>query len=378
MKIARAIAAMQLSEMPGRLMYLLASLAVAVVTWMVLHSAARQVSTAGSTNTEAITVMAERAGQSMPVGFVERIRQMDGVADVAFMNYVPVLCRPPATVATLNAWFIPPGRSHALGHEIAPSVMATWNSSERSILVGRQLAQNCHWETGLVIEPMDLISNQPIQIQVADILPPGESGSSDHVAVAHYSYIDRLLPPGSQSRVLVMRVFSNSGVDITALAHSIEEEFAHDAYPVQANPSAEAESMIQRFGNVSALLWLVTSAVGGCAVLVIVSTFAHVTAARRAQMATLLSIGFRRSHLMLGLWLEILLVVLCGAVVGLLAAHGLMVAIEPHVSLYLGRLRAGLDTYALLVFGLCALQFVALVLPFHTVVRLKPWDYRAV
>ncbi|GHD72657.1 hypothetical protein GCM10007164_20580 [Luteimonas padinae] len=368
---------MRLREKPFRIIYLVASLIIAVVSWIILHTVAQQFSNAKGVQRDAITVSAERVGQSLPMRYVEQVRHMDGVADVAFMNFLPVLCNAPSTAATLNAWSIPPGRAQALGQSVAPGVMDAWASGESNILVGAQLAQTCGWAEGMTLEPLDLFSQRPVQIHVAGILPQSESGSADHVGFAHYAYVNRLLPPESQDRVLMMRVYGESGVDPSVLANEIERMFATDTQPVEASESAEAESMLSRFGNVSALLWLVMAAVSICALLVFVSTWAHSAAERRASMATLLAMGFQRSQIFFGLAMELALVTLASAVLGAALGQALIHFLDPQVSLYLGRLRTAADSYFMLGGGLLFLVIASAALPARTIARVSPHDRHA-
>ncbi len=377
MRIAFGLALMRLREKPVRVLYLLASLVVTVVSWLILHAVAQQFSSATGVQGDAISVSAERAGQSLPMRYVEQVRQIDGVADVAFMNFLPVMCKAPSTAATLNAWSVPAGRAGALGQAVAPRLMDAWDGDERNILVGAQLAQTCGWTEGMTLEPMDLFSQRPVQIHIAGVLLPSESGSADHVGFAHYAYVNRLLAPESQDRVLMMRVYADTGIDPASIANEIERMFATDTQPVEASASAEAESMLSRFGNISALLWLVMTAVSLCALLVFVSTWAHAAAERRSSMATLLAIGFKRSHVLSALLVELAMVTLAGAVIGAVLGTALVGLLDPVVSLYLGRLRTGAGTYAYLAAGLLVLITASSVLPGRTIARVAPHERHA-
>lgn len=98
------IALLWLRGHPSRLIHLVASLAIATCSWLVLSTIASTISErAAHGQSEAIVVMAEREGRPLPLGHIATMEALDGVADVAYMTFLPVMCREPSTIATLNA-----------------------------------------------------------------------------------------------------------------------------------------------------------------------------------------------------------------------------------------------------------------------------------
>lgn len=369
-----SLSAMRLRENIGRTGYLLASLTVAVVTWLVLSALAAQFSDRAQANRDAsVTVNGERNTQPMPLQYVERIKRLNGVADVAYMTFMALGCKAPQTIATVNAWHIPQGRWVFPDVELDPALRQAWESDETALLLGAQMARDCDWTAGLKLEPNDIFNpSQRVPVHVLDILKSDGGGTGERIALGHYDYFNRLKPQDAQNEVMMMRVYANDASKLSELANMIEAEFANDTVAVQARTSAESENTLARFGNVQALLWLVTAAMGACALLVYASTLAHMAAERRASMATLQAIGFNRQQLLGAFVLEVLAIAVAGALLGVTVAAVLIRAITPAVSQYLGQLSMPMSSYLGLMLGLAALVVVSLLAPMRTISGVHP------
>jgi ABC-type antimicrobial peptide transport system permease subunit len=116
-----------------------------------------------------------------------------------------------------------------------------------------------------------------------------------------------------------------------------------------------------------------------CAASVLVSVLAHATVQRKSRFAVLQVLGFRRSTLFGAFMLELLVMVVLGALLGVglerLVAHGL----APTT---LGFLSGGVHVPAWGWWGLpvwiAMLAAAALAWPATLIARVRPADYRAI
>ncbi|MDO5610048.1 MAG: FtsX-like permease family protein [Pseudomonadota bacterium] len=373
-RVAAALASLRLREQPSRLAYLLGSLAIAVVAWLTLSALAAAFSPQARAALGHVSVVAERNAQRMPMSYVERIRRMEGVDGVGYMNILALMCQPPRTVASINAWSMPDNRPPLPRQEIPKAMLDAWRATPDGLLLGADMAHACQWDTGMVIEPMDVLLGKPVTVRVSGVLPPGDDAMGGRIAFAHYEYANRQYPHEDQNQIITMRVYGTDPGRLPELANRIDAEFAHDTIAVTASTSSEAEDGLARFGNVRGLLWLVTAAMGACALLVFVSTLAHVVAERRASMASLQAMGFRRSHLVGGFVLEVLMIVVAGTLIGIAVGYAVLNVITPAVQTYLGRPSIPISAWLWLPAGVLLLVAASAIAPLRTIAHVHPRD----
>lgn len=377
LRLCIALGAMRLGERRERTLYLVATLAVTVLAIHLLSVFAARFTQPGNQALGFITVVHARAGAILPLAHAQRIERMTDVAHVAHMNVLGLLCKPPVGVAALNAWGGSSEQWRTQFPDVPADTLAAWQADPMAILVGAQLAHTCGWRRGMTLQPPELMTGQPTEVRVAGVFN-ASAGRSEQIAIAHYEYVNRLLPAGEQDKVRIIRVHGTDPGRLPELANRIEAEFAADSAPVQANTSSEAESALGRFGNVQALLRLVMVAMMLCALLVLVSTLAHLAAERRASMAMLQALGFGRGALLGGLVFELSLIVATGALLGLAAARLVLSLLAPRVAHLLGALPTPPATYLWFGLSLLGLAVLALLIPGRTIAHLRPTDHEGV
>lgn len=370
------IAWLWLRRNPPRLIYLVTSLVLTSATWVVLSSITSTISSGAKHESgSAIVVMATQKGRTLPISYITKIEALEGVADVAYMTFMPLICREPSTIATLNAWSIPSSRLNTIiGSNTPTDDTRSWEATEQSILVGSRLANECGWATGLTIEPLDAFSRRRVRLTIASVLPPTENGGSDHIAYAHYTYIDRMTLPQDRGTFRVARVYPDHGVNHAALASTIEEALAAEIEPVEAKPSAESESLMTRYGGVALLVRVVVSAMGISTVLLYLSSFAHAAAKRRPSIAVLFALGFSPRQVIRGTAVEIAALVFGGLMIGTCIGITLLRLLKPYTSIYFGSTTADFATYMIIAAGGCLLWTASALIQFLAISRVNPSD----
>lgn len=372
-----ALGRMRFGERSGRALYLVATLALTVLAWQVLSAFGARFDDTRVKPLGAVTVQSARTGEALPLRHAARIAQLEGVADVAYMTLLPLKCKPPVTVAALNAWGGLSVPWRAQFPEISAEALAAWQADPMAILVGAQLAERCDWRRGMTIQPPDFVTGRPTEVHVAGVFN-ASSGLGESIAIAHYDYINRLLPREEQDKARMLHVRGTDPGRLPELANRIEAAFAADIAPVQAHTSSETESALGRFGNVSALILLVMVAMLICALLVFISTLAHIAAGRRASMAMLQTLGFGRGSLFAGLVFEFAMILAAGTLLGLGAAQGVLHLLAPRVVHLVGYPTTPFEAYLWLGAGLLTLALLSLLIPGRVIARLRPIDHASV
>lgn len=373
------IALLWLRGHPSRLIHLVASLAIATCSWLVLSTIASTISErAAHGQSEAIVVMAERKGRPLPLGHIATMEALHGVADVAYMTFLPVMCREPSTIATLNAWHIPTDRLRAVLGENTP--------------VDAMLLAGSRWKpAGWIAACARVRMDGRCDHRADQRLQRQPRARDDHQRPSAWPWrqrrSDRLraLPlhrshesaAGRRNLSGRARVSPQGRERCRAGRHGGETALAHGTGPVEATPSAEAESLMARFESVGVLLWGVAAAMGTSTLLLFASAFAHAAAKRRASIAVLLALGFRHRQIRYGSALEIAAVVVAGTAVGAAAGYAVLHAIAPLTSLHLGGTRITAGPCIAIAAGGGVLWLLSALAPLLAVGGVQPTDMNA-
>lgn len=300
----------------ARVMYLCLTVAVTVAAWFALAAIASPfIAVRGSGTSDAVRVDNARSQrQPLPLKYAARIESVPGVAAVKYLDLQLVQCG--SDTVTVNAV----GGSviidtDSFDDEYDAASIERWQQDPLGMLVSRAAAEKCNWRVGQGIEPLDLRAGKPMPLNISGI---GLSTSTSLNATAHYEYInnEHSLAAG-KGYVLMFYASAADPADNQAMAARIDAEFAHDDPPVSAYPDAVRENARSRIGNVQYLVMLVMGALFLSCLLVLASVMAHAATERRAKLGMLRVLGFPRRVLAGGYALEVLGIVVFGALLGM-------------------------------------------------------------
>jgi len=376
LRAAFHIARVRFFEQPGRMAYLVLTLAVAVLAWNVLAAFASPflASKMGTAIDAKLGIFnASVQGQPFPLRHMQQIERMPGVAAVEYMAVAAFMCADERTTVSINAIGGSGTTPKFRRNGVSAETLALWNDTRNGLLVGAELAEKCGLAPGMSLSPHDLLSRTDMPVSIVAILP--DDASSGRIAYGHYEYVNQLLPESMRDQVRMGSVEAVDANRLAQLGEAIEREFASADPPLEAQASSGSSSALGRFGQVQGLLGLIMAAMGACALLVFVTVMAHLLAQRRANMAVLQTIGFDRRLQFSALLLEFAGIVLAGTGLGLAGAVATLAGLAPRVSWLFGQLRIPDWAIIGLMPGLLVLAAAALVWPTVQVAKLKPIDY---
>jgi len=374
------LARMRLNEQSARATGLVATLAVAVVTWVVLSAVASPLLAfkVGDVIDATVAVTNARvSGSVFPLRYAQRIERMSDVKGVIYLTVATFPCADGRTTVAINAYGGSEVTRMLRSDHVSDAMITAWNKTPNGILLGSDIAHQCGLAPGMTLSPRSRTADREIPITIVGILPANTDGPpiANKIAIGHYDYINPLLPERSRDQVRIMVVIGKDPTRLPQLAAAIEREFAADDPPLEASVSSGTTTILGRFGQVQSLLALVMAAMAACALLVFVTVLAHQIAQRRAGMAILQTIGFGRGVQFGALVLELLLIAGVGTTVGIIAGRAVMVLINPLLFRLTGLLRT--PDWAL--WGLFPAVFLLLALsliwPALQISKLKPIDH---
>lgn len=378
LRTCAALACDNVQRRGGRITYLTLTLTITVAAWLVLSAMAEPFVDSGTSSSAHAGVTATNGSQTrapLPLRYTRRILAVRGARNVAWFTLMLVSCGH-STQVTLNAWGGPGAASRISTSQrpVSPIAIHRWNADPLGILISTKTAADCGWRSGDAVQPPVALGTRPVLLHISGVF----RGSND-VAIAHYDYINRIGSPFGKDTVLKYVASGGSARNDELLAARIEAEFAHDFPTVNATTNATVQNAWARFGKVQQLVAFVMTGILLCAASVLVSVLAHTASQRRPKLALLQVLGFRRGLLFGALVLEVLLILIAGALIGIglgnLAVH--LVA-PTKTGLVLGGFVIPIWAYAWMPVWLFGLLAVALLWPAAVIARVRPADNRAI
>lgn len=359
----------------GRFGYLMLSVAAMVAAWLVLAALASpflQIGQTADANDSLRVVNARNKNTPLPLKYAERLATVDGVASVHYADLQMLLCGD--STVTVNA--VGGTTTDAASFKQAgytANAVKRWQADPIGVLVSRSAAQQCGWQVGQGVDPLD-VQGQPIPIRIIAIADVDDDDSS---VIAHYDYINQQhsLVAGA-GRVLSFSVQAQNPKNNQSVAERIDATFAHDDPPLTAYPDTAREDARSRFGKVQYLVVLVMGAIFLSCALVLSSVMTFAAIERRPQLGVLRVLGFPRRWLAFAFVLEVMAILAVGALMGIalgeLALHYLPAWLQGSVL----RVSPAVWAYQLLPVGLVVLALITLVRPCLVALRAHPLDCR--
>lgn len=358
----------------ARLVYLVMTVAAMIAGWLVLAALASpflQIGQSAEVDDSLRVVNARNKNTPLPLKYADRIAAVAGVAAVRYVDLQMLLCGD--STVTVSAVGGPKDAAayKRSGHDAAS--VARWQADPIGILASRSAAKLCGWQVGQGIEPLD-VKGQPLPFHVSGVAAMEDD---DPGVLAHYDYVNRQhsLVAGT-GFVLSYSVEAKAPQDNQSVAARIDAEFAHDDPPVTAYPDTAREDARSRFGKVQYLVALVMGALFLSCVLVLASVMAFAAEERRSQLGVLCVLGFSRPVLASSFVLEVLGIILSGALAGIalgeLALHYLPVWLQGSFL----RVMPAPWAYQLLPLWLGVLALITLLRPCLVALHAQPLDCR--
>lgn len=261
-------------------------------------------------------------GRALPYSLLARLEAVPGIAGVDYASYVAGTYQDPKNTVVVEAH---PKSFYDIYPEVqvAPQELAALRRTRTGVLVGEGYAKKYGWKAGDKI---------PLQTQQAR-----KDGSTvwtfDAVGILRFSdpnmkvYEDMLF--GNWEYVEESRQKDNGTVayyslkvtnvaDVDRVAKQIDAMTANSAHETKTqSENAWATGLFQQFGDIGLVVTSIMSAVFFTLVLLTGHTMAHAVHERIPELAVLKTLGFSGSRI-LGLVLsEAVVLLVCGAVIGL-------------------------------------------------------------
>jgi len=177
MKLIFRLVWIRLAEQSKKGLYLLTTLAVGVLAWVVVSAFAspRLLAGAGSTTGSMLQIVnAQAVAAAFPLRYIPRIRQIPGINTLVWLRGGPwFYCS--GTKDIISPTGYGGDVDHSLREQgISETDLTAWHATENGVLVGADIAKRCDLTPGTTISPRNLIGEGDIPLQIIAMFPERE------------------------------------------------------------------------------------------------------------------------------------------------------------------------------------------------------------
>jgi putative ABC transport system permease protein len=313
----------------------------------------------------------------LPISHEGAIRALPGVRATAHQTWFGGTFRDPAN--TFTRWAVPPESYLALRPEILlpPDQRTAFFHTRTGAIIGRTAAAKFGLSVGdkIALVP-DIWPNKDAKAWELDIVGifDGADRTVDLQALYfNYAFFDEYRTWGT-GLVSYMLVGLDDGARAADVAAAIDARFANSSD--ETNTSSERDyalGLADQLGDVGLMVSVILGSVLFTIALVAANTVAHGIRERMPELAVVHALGFQRRTLEWLVAAEALLLVLLGAVPGLLAAVALVQVGREKVP-QLGGIAVDVDTLAIASVVVVVLALLAAAQPVWRLHRLHIVD----
>ena len=313
----------------------------------------------------------------LPISHEGAIRALPGVRATTHQTWFGGTFRDPAN--TFTRWAVPPESYLALRPEILlpPRQRKAFFDTRTGAIVGRATATKFGLSVGdrIALVP-DIWPNKDAKAWELDIVGifDGADRTVDLQALYfNYAFFDEYRTWGT-GLVSYMLVGLDDGARAADVASAIDARFANSSDETSTSSERDyALGLADQLGDVGFMLSVILGSVLFTIALVAANTVAHGIRERMPELAVVHALGFQRRTLEWLVAAEALLLVLLGAIPGLLAA-ALLVRLGREKVPQLGGIAMGFDTLAIAAGIAVILALLAAAQPAWRLHRLRIVD----
>jgi putative ABC transport system permease protein len=267
--------------------------------------------------TRVITRHQTSLGNSMPIAYREKIRQVPGVQQVTAYQWVGAIYKDPANFfaqfAVDEAFF----EVFPDAHLTSPEQKDLFFKERTATLAGEKLAERYGWKLGDRITLEGTFIPVNIELIVRGFL----TGTSfENALLMHYEYLSELAD--GMNEVSTFAVKARAAEEIPAVIDGIDSGFMNSTAPTKTETEqAFALSFVSMLGNVRMLVVSISTVLIFTIILVAANTMAMSIRERTGEIAIFKTLGFSPGQVLMILVAESAVIAVAGGLAGSLSAR---------------------------------------------------------
>jgi putative ABC transport system permease protein len=276
--------------------------------------------------------------QPMPVAYVERVRGVVGVAEVAQFSWFGGVYRDGKTQIPVYPTDAERFLSMYPEVDISPQQRMEWLADRQGALIGEGIAQRYNLKVGdklpirsAIYRKADGGDTWEFVVRAIYRLREGGAGVDTASVFFHYDYFNESIRRG-RDLVGWMVVQVADPANALAISRRVDELFANSSAETKTSTEkAMAKQFADQVGSIGTILISVVTAVFFTMLLVTANTMAQAVRERTSEIGVLKTLGFSRGQV-LGLVLaESLALALVGGILGLALGFAAVEAVGPAI-----------------------------------------------
>lgn len=265
--------------------------------------------------------------QLLPLSYLERMKRIPGVQDVAFATWLGATYQDPKNFFPQFA--VDPEAWRRMYPEFLEDE-GQWKdflADRQGAFVGKKLAARFGWKVGdhVPMKVPSYLGGGSWDFNVRGIYRGSRPSDDEGQFWMHYDYLYEKAPPYFRGLVGWYMVRVAKPDDSVRVARAIDDAFANSTSETRTQTeSAFAASFVKQMGNIEFLILAIGSVVFFTLLLVTGNTMAIAVRERTTELAVLKAIGFSDRFVLALVLAESLLISAIGGGLGLWLAHGLV------------------------------------------------------
>ncbi len=261
--------------------------------------------------------------QPLPLAYMNKIAADKDVAALAYMtrmrgfvgaekNVVVTSAVDPRLIAGVNG--------KELG--LTPELLAGLDQARDSVLVGKALAEAQGWSVGQRIgvtafQMTKANGGRDWSFEISGIFNGADASTDTYFMIARYDYVNAVRARDRDTAdafIVLPREMASPGL----LASRIDSLFANSAAPTKTQSEKQfLEAFIRQFADIGLIVNLVVGAAFATILMIVINTMVFAIRERTFEIGVLKTLGFSRSHIMVLIVGETMLIFVTGGMIGL-------------------------------------------------------------
>jgi putative ABC transport system permease protein len=261
--------------------------------------------------------------QPLPLAYMNKIAADKDVAALAYMtrmrgfvgvekNVVVTSAVDPRLIAGVN------GKELGLTREL----LAGLDQARDSVLVGKALAEAQGWSVGQRIgvtafQMTKADGGRDWSFEISGIFNGADASTDTYFMIARYDYVNAVRARDKDTAdafIVLPREMASPGL----LASRIDSLFANSAAPTKTQSEKQfLEAFIRQFADIGLIVNLVVGAAFATILMIVINTMVFAIRERTFEIGVLKTLGFSRSHIMVLIVSETMLIFVIGGMIGL-------------------------------------------------------------
>lgn len=317
---------------PVRTSLLLISILIAFLLFGVLVSFNVAITDVRTAPNRMVTLSKINFTESLPIAYYDRVLHTDGVLAATHMNWFGGYYQDPRR-GFLAVFAVDPDsylRVYQEDLHLSPQARETFLHERTALLVPRNIAERYHWRVGQHIPINSNIFTNGTNgrhvwdFTVAGVFETPDGNSQANSILIRYDYFNDTITFG-KDRIGWISFLTRSASENDHVAHAIDTRFANSQDETSTQDAAAFNrSFAAQLGNIALVVTLVVGAAFTAILLIVGTTMALAVRERTREVGVLKTLGFSSGRVLRMVLGESLLLAFLGAILGLIAASGVL------------------------------------------------------